>query len=60
VKANTTSAVGKHARGARVLTSDECAQIIAELQKKKERTGTKRLKEREKKTGKRNSCKREG
>ena len=33
---------GKHATGARVLTSDECAKLIFEKEEKKERNGKKK------------------
>ena len=36
VKAKKISAAGKHAPGARVLTSDECTQILVEREEKKE------------------------
>ena len=32
-----TSAAGKHAPGARVLTSDECTQILVEREEKKKK-----------------------
>ena len=37
VKAMKTSAVGKRAPGARVLTSDECTQILVKQEKKKKK-----------------------
>ena len=52
VKAKKTSAAGKRAPGARVLTSDECAQILAEREEKKKKEleeKAKRKEERERK-----------
>jgi len=66
VKAKKAFTAYKRAPGARVLTSNECAQILAEREEKKGYNRKKRYRERlkererEKKTEKRSSCKREG
>ena len=47
IKQRKTSSTGKHAMGARVLTSNECAQILAEQQEKKQKDLEKRKADRE-------------
>ena len=47
VKQNKVSGTGKRAAGARVLTSDECAQILAEREEKKRKEQEEKVKKKE-------------